>query len=239
MPDNTQLDARIRGYRFIITTIGPAHFVAECAEQLAWIQAALLSYNRNPAGYCAPSIQNYAVKTIHLPSKQLKYEGDCGVSIDFTPLVNPADAIPQKHSWRKSLVSKRTIIPGFPISRRPEAYPGLELSFKLLLSSVQTDEAIIDDGLVLLIGPMLRLQLFKDTNGIFLWRPFHLRNGICSCGEQHMEISLNTSYSFTDLRRLETGRHIVSACTDLLTSIAEGECSNCLFFGIFSDNTLT
>lgn len=221
MSDNTQLDARIRGSRFIVTTIGPAHFIAECAEKLAWIQAALLSNSRNLAGSYAPSIQNYVVKTVHSRPKKVKHEGYCGVVINFT------HTIPQKQRLWQDLVGKSSVIQGFPISRRPEAYPGLELSFALLLSSVQTNEALVDDGIVLLRGPIFTLKLLKDTSEVFLWLPFNPSNGICSCGDYHVEISLNISYSFTDLRRLKAGRHIIGVCRDLLTTIAESECSDC------------
>lgn len=220
MADNTQLDATIRSSGFIITATGPAQFIAECAEQLAWLQAALLSNSRDQTGYCAPSIENYAFNTIHSRSSQVKHEGYCDIAVEITPLVNPTDAVPQKRSWWQDLVGNGVIIQGFPISRRPKAYPGLELSFELLLSSVRTDRAIIDDGLVLLKGPVLTLQLLKVTNEVFLWLPFHPRNGFCSCEEHNVEISPNLSYSSFDVRRLNTGRHIVGVCTDLPTTTA-------------------
>lgn len=235
MTDNTQLGAKISDSNLIITAIGPAQFIAECAEQVAWLQAAVDSNNRNLAGYCAPLITNYRVDTERSRSKQLKYKGYCIIATDFTPLANPTDAMPQKRSWWQDLVGKSVVIQGFPISRRPKAYPGLELSFELLLSSVRADEAIIDDGLVLLKGPTLTLQLFKDTDDVFLWRPFHAAFEICPCEEHHIEISLNTSYSSIDLRRLQTGRHILSVCTDLLTT-AESECSKCLHISMFSNS---
>ncbi|KFY53190.1 hypothetical protein V496_07824 [Pseudogymnoascus sp. VKM F-4515 (FW-2607)] len=162
LPDNSQLNARIRGSHFTVTAIGPAQFIAECAEQIAWLQAALLCNRLNLAGYCVPSIENYRVDTTHSSSKQLKYRGRCDIAVGLTPLANPTDVIPQKPSWQQDLVGKSTVIQGFPISRRPEAYSGLELSFKLLLSSVQTNGAIIDDGLVLLKGPISSLQFSID-----------------------------------------------------------------------------
>ncbi|KFY30042.1 hypothetical protein V494_08306 [Pseudogymnoascus sp. VKM F-4513 (FW-928)] len=227
LPDNTQLDARIRGSRFIITATGPAHFIAECAEQLAWIQAALISNSRNTVGFCAPSIENYVVKATHSPSKQLKYEGYCGIAINFTLLANPTDDIPQKQSWWQDLVGKPTVIQGFPILRRPEASPGLELSFELLLSSVKTDKAIINDGLILLKGPVSILQLFKHTNDVFLWLPFHPGDGICSCGENHINIRANISCSSFDLRRIKAGRHILGVCRDLLPTMEENSEKTC------------
>ncbi|KFZ11289.1 hypothetical protein V502_07623 [Pseudogymnoascus sp. VKM F-4520 (FW-2644)] len=220
LSDNTHLNGRIRGSHFIITAIGPAQFIAECAEQLAWLQAALHSSNKSISGYCAPSIINYKVDTRYSRSKQIKYKGHCDIGVEISPLANPTDAVLQKQSWWHNAVGKSTAIQGFPISRRPEAYPGLELSFELLLSSIQTNKAIIDDGLVLLKGPKLTLQLFKDTDGVFLWRPFHPRDKICACRKHHKRISLNIPYCSIDLRRLRTGRHILGVCTDLLT-IAE------------------
>ncbi|OBT67903.1 hypothetical protein VE03_02433 [Pseudogymnoascus sp. 23342-1-I1] len=223
LPGNTQFDARISSSSFIITATGPAQFIAECAEQLAWLQAALLSSTQNLAGYYAPSIEKYEVR--HSRSKQLKYRGSCDFAVDFSPLL--AGVIPQKQSWWQDLFGKKNIIQGFPISRRPEAYPGLELSFELLLSLVQTNGVVVGDGLVLLKGPISTLQLLNDTNDVFLWKPFHQRNGICFCGDYHMEISLNIPYSSFNLRRLKTGRHILGVCKDLLAMTAENSEGMC------------
>ncbi|KFY02671.1 hypothetical protein O988_01997 [Pseudogymnoascus sp. VKM F-3808] len=224
-PDKSQLNARTRGSHFIITAIGPAQFIAECAEQLAWLQAVLHSNSRNLAGYCVPSIVNYRVDTTQSSSKQLKHKHCCDITAEITTLGNPTDAMPYKRSWWQDLISKSIVIQGFPISRRPEAYPGLELSLELLLSSLQTDEAIIDDGRVLLRGLISTVQLIKDTNDVFLWRPFHLTNEICFCGEYHIAISCDTSYSSIDLSRLKAGRHILGVCTDLLpAAVGNSEC---------------
>ncbi|KFY28123.1 hypothetical protein V491_00626 [Pseudogymnoascus sp. VKM F-3775] len=222
LPDNTQLKVSVRGSLYIIITVfGPAQFIAECAEQIAWLQAALHTNLKHSAGYCTPSIINYRFDTAFTPLVERDCIGHCEVVAQTAPLASPADGTLQKQSWWQDLVGKRAIIQGFPISRRPEAYPGLELSFELLLSFVQTNEALIDDGIVLLMGSRSTLQLLKDTNDIFLWIPFHPTNGICSCGEQHVEIRISIPYSSIDLRRLETGRHILGVCKDLLTTMAE------------------
>ncbi|KFX99399.1 hypothetical protein V490_01813 [Pseudogymnoascus sp. VKM F-3557] len=225
-PDKTQLNARTRGPHFIITAIGPAQFIAECAEQLAWLQAALHSNSRNLAGYCVPSIVNYRVDTTQSRSKQLKYKDHCDITAEIAPLGNPTNAVPQGRCWWQDLIGKSIVIQGFPISRRPETYPGLELSFELLLSSVQTDEAIIDNGRVLLRGLISTVQLIKDADNVFLWRPFYSTNEICSCGEYHRAISCDTSYSSIDLSRLKAGRHILGVCTDLLpAAVGNSECA--------------
>lgn len=235
MPDNTQINASIRGSRYIITAFGPAQFIAECAEQVAWLQAALHTSLQNSAGCCTPSIINYRFDTVCTTPVGKVFIGRCEIVAETTPLASSADDTSQKQSWWQDLVGKRAIIQGFPISRRPEAYPGLELSFELLLSSVQTNEALIDDGIVLLNGLRSTLQLLKDNDNVFLWLPFHPTNGICSCGEQHVEIRLNIPYNSADLRRLKTGRHILGVCKDLLTTMAESECSNCPCIDIFSN----
>jgi hypothetical protein len=177
-----------------------------------------------------PSIVNYRVDTTQSSSKQLKHKHCCDITAEITPLGNPTDVIPQKRSWWQDLIGKNIVIQGFPISRRPEAYPGLELSFELLLSSVQTDEAIIDNGQVLLRGLISTVQLFKDTDDVFLWRPFHPTNEICYCGEYHREISRDTFYSTIDLSRLKAGRHILGVCTDLLPPATESEYSELLLY---------
>jgi hypothetical protein len=220
--DNTQLEARIGGSHLTITATGPAHFIAECGEQLAWLQAALSSNSRHYASYCTPSITSYWVNPS--PSEKLNYEGYCKIGLDIAHPANPGDSIPRVQNCWQDLVGISIIIAGFPISRRPENYPGLELSFNKFLHLLKADRTTIADGPVLLKGRSKTVQLMKHSDNVFLWHPLHNEDQGCSCcTDHHVGLNAVVYHSPIDLHILNAGRHIFSDCVDLQTAVGKSK----------------
>lgn len=211
--DNTQLHAEIGDSHLIITATGPAQFISECGEQLAWLQAALSTSSLHHSSYCTPSIANYWVSPSL--SESLNYEGCFKIESDSARPAHHIDSIPRvKNYWRDLL--KADIVVGYPISQRPENYPGLELSFNSLLHLLQADKATIVNGSVLLQGQNKTIQLVKHDSNIFLWHPLHSEEQGCTCCTDHHVVLYAAAYhSHIDLNTLNACRHIFSNCTDI------------------------
>jgi len=157
------------------------------------------------------------------PSEKLKYKGHCNIGFTIAHLVDSGYSIPRVQNCWQDLVGESIIIRGFPILRRPEAYPGLELSFDTLLYFLKADEAIITDGVVLVKGLEKTLQLKQHKDNVFLWHPLHIPDEVCSCCMNHyIGISVGMPYDPIDLHSLHAGRHILSNCADLQTA-TDGE----------------
>ncbi|KAE8448016.1 hypothetical protein EG329_009939 [Mollisiaceae sp. DMI_Dod_QoI] len=208
LPDNTQLDAKMTGSYLLIGATGPAHFIAEIGEQLAWLQAAIPSKRR---GYYTPSIKDYCVCS----------SGYCRIDFGVSEPENSNDTMLRAHNSWQDLIGENIIILGFPISRRPEDYPGLELSFRTLLHLLQADTANIENTRSLVVkGPVKALQLVKCIDNVFLWHPIQLPREVHSrtcCGDNHIGIDLTC----IDVHSLNDGRHIVGNCTAAQTTVTD------------------
>lgn len=208
LPGNTQLEIRICSSHLILTATGPAYFVGDCGESLAWIGSALLSNTRNLSSYCLPLITNFWIDPLN--STLLKYKGYCNFNFKVTPLPTSDESLPGIQNFSRDLLGENSIILGFPIRRRPEGYPGLELSFDTLLRYLQAPKAEIFDRDVFIGGPKRVLKLIKHTDNVFLWRPDHSLANYSSC----CKASYTEDYSSLDYRALEAGRHILSKYAD-------------------------
>lgn len=216
--DNTQLHAEIGNSHLIITAIGPAQFISECGEQLAWLKAALSNSSLHHSSYCTPSITSYWVSPSL--SESLDYEGYFKIGSDIAHQAHRGDSIPRVQNYWNDLVKASIVVVGYPISRRPENYPGLELSFNTLLHLLQADKATIVDESVLLQGQNKTVQLMKHGDNIFLWHQLHNKDQGCSCStDHHVRHHAVVYHNHIDLNTLNAGRHIFSNCADIETTV--------------------
>jgi hypothetical protein len=208
LPGNTKLEIRIRSSHLILTATGPAYFLGDCGESLAWIGSALLSNTRNPSNYCLPLIAKFWIDRLN--STLLKYKGYCNFNFTVTPMPTSDESLPVVQNFSRDFLGENSIILGFPIRRRPEGYPGLELSFDTLLRYLHAPKAKIFDRDVFIRGQKRVLKLIKHTDNVFLWRSDHsLANYSSYCKAGHAQ-----DYSSLDYRALVAGRHILGKCAD-------------------------
>lgn len=212
--DKTQLEAQIDDSRLIVLATGPAHFIAECGEQLAWLRCALLSSSPHFIVHCTPSITVYSIDSVSASTNErLKFKGYCRIGFDVSYSAVRTSTMPAvPNSWQ-SLDDLPVLILGYPISRRPEACPGLELRFHELLSISQAESATTVNGKILLEGPGRQLQLMRHCENVFLWHP--LEDGLCSCFVRY-QVDINgieAPSGFTN-PSLNAGRHILTSCQD-------------------------
>jgi len=214
LPGNTQLSTRILSSRLLVTATGPAYDVADCGEILTWIMSALLSNTRNISLYCLPRITSFRIDDVAPSNSNLfKYKGYCNFDFDHTQTATLDEPLPGIQSVIRDLLGETTIILGFPIRRRPEGYPGLELSFDALLLYLQASKAEIFVLDVFIKGPKRVLKLFKHSGDVFLWRLDHsLAKYSSYCSASRSEATALEDYSSLNHHALEYGRHILSKC---------------------------
>ncbi|RMZ81238.1 hypothetical protein DV736_g6655, partial [Chaetothyriales sp. CBS 134916] len=208
-PDSTRIEAKIVASRLFVTATGPAYFIAECGEQLAWLGAVLLGDSRHLTGGWTPLITSRASPS---PSIKSEHQHRFHVGLDTERLEISANGTSQwQNSWH-DLVEDSMVILGFPVSGRPKGYSGLELSYDVLLHLLHVDKPIIFNELVLIKGPKMSLQLIKHTENVFLWYLFN-PSGV-------MAIIPGVP---VNLHQLETGRHILTTYADLETVVSQSE----------------
>lgn len=201
LPTNSPIAARISGSNLEITATGPAYFIAECGEQIAWLAAVLASSSRDATRHYTPSIESIHVQSA--PSPSSGYRGRCEVALHMTHMSRFESFLPgMQNSWQ-AVVGRYTLIEGFPISRRLEGYPGLEVSWNMLLYLMQAQELCILGEHISIKGPEKTVKLAKQTSKICLWHPVDSTTQRCFCDQ---------ILTRGDISSLELKRHILGSC---------------------------
>jgi len=215
LPGNTRLSTRILPSRLIVTATGQAYYVADCGEILAWIGSVLLSNTRNLMGFCLPLMTSFRINAAPSNSSLQKYRGYCNFRFELTQLGTSDESLPGIQNFSRDLLRENAIILGFPIRRRPEGYPGLELSFETLLLYLEAPKAEIFVLDVFIKGPKRVLKLIKHLGNVFLWWLDHsLADYSSCCPDRRSKAITYEDYSYLNHYTLEAGRHILSKCAD-------------------------
>ncbi|KAH7141027.1 hypothetical protein EDB81DRAFT_799325 [Dactylonectria macrodidyma] len=200
-PANTPLVVGIQDALLMVKARGPAYFIAECGEQLAWLASAFSTVHRN--GLCGVTPLINKIHIWQAASRSSGCSGLCKLGVDSTAVFDLDHSLsPATESCWQALVGRLKLIQGYPIARRPEGYPGLEISLELLLSLVQAGKVSVHPTKVLIEGSKRSLQLVKRTDNVCLW---HLVDSITECCACDKVPVVNNTALWKD-------RHILGSC---------------------------
>ncbi len=114
---------------------------------------------------------------------------------------------------------------GYPTTRRPEGFAGLELSWYNLLAIAQRPILVAGSGHTgsrrVLLGSSATLQLVKVSNGVSLW---HITNpsACCrSCLGRYSQGESDGKLKSLGFEALASYRHILGACSEGETCVGE------------------
>lgn len=208
---NTQLQIETSESHLLVTATGPAYFVADCGEQLAWIGSALLCSNQTLGSHCLPLITSFEIESILATPPCIKYKGHCNINFEFTRQGASDNSLPGTLNFGQELLRRSTLVVGFPIRRRPEGYSGLELSFDALLGFLQASRAELSPTHAFVKGPKNTLVLIKHTENMFLWKldPSSMDYSL-SCAGRCVNADVEEGSDPLEYHVLEIGRHVIS-----------------------------
>ncbi|KAF4941543.1 hypothetical protein CGCF245_v001511 [Colletotrichum fructicola] len=203
LPDSTHLVASAEQTDLVLGISGPAHTVAECIEQLAWVLAALYF----PLGYSdgisqrGPIISepykvlydptDRVLKLMQPPPRDEHYSCfDINVGASDQPLVSA-----EQSKLISAFSGRHVMVPGYPILRRSAACIGIEI----------TPEHVLKfwEGLVLV----------QQKTGVYLWHGNREPHQICNCRPEdgRDQSDLRT---FEELKKLLSSRHFMGLCNN-------------------------
>ncbi|KAK1498124.1 hypothetical protein CCUS01_12900 [Colletotrichum cuscutae] len=114
----------------MMSLYGPAHTIAECGEQLAWLRA---SY-ANPPPQHGMSITAQRIPVI---MKMATLHGRLWFDIGVEKPLRDDFALSGQSRWTDLLGNNNVVmVPGYPILRRPNAFNGIEVSPGCLMESL-------------------------------------------------------------------------------------------------------
>lgn len=198
-----------------ISVTGSPYLVAELAEQIAWLASTLRVPPVSQGNVsCTPRAEDIKTKTVGQRTSGPVVEGECRIVFDFeeAPVAHDASC---GFCWA-ALFSKAILVSGYPITRRPEANTGLELSLGTMAYLNQSRQVVQLGEKIALKGFSSLLVATLASAGIVVWH-------LLLSGDPDERISyidpriesLNANVSDkVSLRGLEGSRHIVGWCAN-------------------------
>ncbi|KAH7163454.1 hypothetical protein B0J13DRAFT_37350 [Dactylonectria estremocensis] len=204
-PSVCKLAAALYNGRLMVRAWGIPEFVAEIAEQIAWLGAALqLSpYGDNVVSKCTPFIDK-----IESSGPDIR----CHIKFYFEPCQDQPGAI-NGQCWH-DMFHRPVIVQGFPILRRSELNTGLEMPIDLMTSLTRTRYVDEFSSRMYIKGFSTMLIPTKQFEDTVYWHLLFNRNPeqripYLECGIEHAVVQK------TDL---EVSRHILGWCSDAVNA---------------------
>ncbi len=216
LEDRTQVSARLDGDSLVITAAGPAHTLAECGEQLAWISTTLWPPVRGSFVHVPQSSPPQdRVVYYHTPSiirRDDVSHSSGSASICFDILVEQSLVPPEEDCWTSIVGVHPVAVPGFPIRRQPGTPLGLDLSFAML-EAVGYRRKGLDSRNIRLHGPERVLALVKRISDQFIWADVRCFSHRCFATDDS-ELPRNEKHAIHS-HQLARGHHIVVTCENI------------------------
>jgi hypothetical protein len=207
---NTKVEIKLLPSRLSVTVTGPPYFVADVCELLAWTGSALLSSDRAARTLCLPLITNFHAETTVPVLPSLKHSFSCTIKFQLTQTDTSGHSLPRIQAFDPEFLKRGPLILGFPIRKRPEGYPGLELAFATVLHYLGTTKDRLLPPYACITGPTRRLLLIKHTDDTFLWKFDNLPTGYFSgCADYQINSDAENNHASIDYNVLVASRHII------------------------------
>jgi len=176
LPGNTLIETRIDGNNLLIVVRGTSYSIANCGEQLAWLCAALSDdyptiqnseFPKFPQR--SPTVRLFSASV--LPREDLDEGGGKRTKFRVQTRIHPSSHVaPSALLGVFGSCSTPTVICGFPIRRRPESCPAIEVSAAILLRAIGSPILVITTRLVVQLGHDRRLELVGRDGEMFFWQ---------------------------------------------------------------------
>ncbi|KAL6415593.1 hypothetical protein AUP68_02158 [Ilyonectria robusta] len=202
--DKTKIHYELEASHLVVTVSGSAYSIIQCGEQLAWLGSAVQASGLEPAitSY-TPSLVGSSVVSVEAKREIFRF-----------PLVSCLYwATSRQHFDGRTIPP--SFVRGYPTAIRPDGFPGLEVSYDLLLALAQGKRGYmtvveLNRERMLLEGSYATLELVKYTEGIFLWHKVDSPSLSCNC-RNNLHTGDGNPWRI-DLEELALQRHIISIC---------------------------
>lgn len=162
------LSGRFENSKFLLSVTGDIFSVAEVADQVAWVGAALRSSPLAPSGA-------YSVAHLHVlemfeefVTARASIHGRCEIKFRMERL-SEADVAHQPGSCWRDMFQEPVIVTGYPILRRPMEEAGLETSLQIVAALTNCRRVTNIAGKAFLKGVSAMLAAVRVVDGVLLW----------------------------------------------------------------------
>lgn len=195
-------------------------FVSEVGEQLAWLAATLRSSPvSNGVLGCLPKLSLLGVHGFNPMSSRVAIN----YRVDFELFFDQNISCHSPGFCWTGLFRNPLLVTNYPIRRRAAANTGLEMSLSMMAKLVRSWQLLSIGGRVILKGFCSLLVATAVADNVVMWHLFYNPTGkrISYYDSRLQGIGCGMPQEFA-LRDLETCRHVVGWCSDIV------ECSGML-----------
>jgi len=221
LSDQTILSVRMTESKLMVHAAGSGHVLAEIAEQLAWLGAALMAYRtpypRRPV-YCYPVLQEC---TSRLGESQRESGAndvfiDCHIGFEFEGVDAILPKTDEPRCWY-NLFGNPVIVMGYPIPRRSIPDTGLEISLEMMATLARARRITTWDNRPFIKGHSTMLVPTGNGGGIVLWHLFFQEGGDYISYEDPQVRQAQASFTGSHIRLADLAkmRHVVGWCTNV------------------------
>ncbi|KAK1753821.1 hypothetical protein QBC47DRAFT_387182 [Echria macrotheca] len=210
LQDKTWLKACFTNGKLAIDVVGNAFSVAEIAEQVAWMSAALRSSpDDKAAAYCTAHLAELHVTnspTMAHHGSVAVYTGFCTIEFKME-LLQDADLAVSGRCWR-GIFGNPVIVRGYPILSRAEADTGLEIPLDMVAGLTKCQRIVNFAGTTYLKGFAAMLAAVQVVGNTVLWHLCYNPDGAyISYEDDRIQRPDNPHTLF--LGEMKSSRHIV------------------------------
>ncbi|KAL3448298.1 hypothetical protein BJX65DRAFT_317505 [Aspergillus insuetus] len=175
LPDSTEVIVSFDETTCTTQVTGPAPSIAEVAEQLTWLAAALRSSSSgHGVAYCSPTVENVQKRdTAQIGDYDLVF------SIDLTARVAATTDMSANGQCWYNLFRNPVVVEGYPILRRSKGADnhGLEIPLNMMAGLVQASRMNRFDESLVIKGFSAMLVPTRQAGDLLIWHLVYNRNG--------------------------------------------------------------
>ncbi|KAF6811832.1 hypothetical protein CMUS01_13191 [Colletotrichum musicola] len=194
---------------FIVSATGSTASIAELAELLSWLGAALRpSPLEQGVIYCTPHISRLHDQKGKRP---LSWEEELRFRMGFELSQNHVQtSLPHGQCWH-GMFRNPVVVCGYPIARRGETETGLEMPLDMMALMIRTRRIVPFGDTYFLKGFSSMLALVERKGDTFLWHHVYNRDGShVSYFEYEPVLKDNPTF-----QQLMNARHVVGWCSEV------------------------
>ena len=207
LSDKTELIVALVDGQLILDAAGNVFSVAEVAEQVAWIGAALRSSpSDDEAAHVSARVLDLSLSGTSASGNVDTTTASCRIEFD-TELLHDSEIASAGKCWR-GMFGNPVVVRGFPIPRRADADTGLEVPLDMVAGLTNCRRVVNFAGVTFIKGFAAMLTAVKVVGNMVYWHLCYNADGgymsygdfdVSSCSEPHT-LSLDS---------ISRSRHIV------------------------------
>jgi hypothetical protein len=214
--DGTQLVAQNTSEKwFVLEAVGIPETIIEVGELFAWMTGALRSAPGDGIAYVIPYLAVGSGGNARGKDSEKQPNQDILCEVKFVPR-KWASRSPSSGKCWQNLFRSPVVVLGFPVRRRSQREPGLEVSLANMASLVRTRRVSLFRGKVFLKGFCTMLVPTKRAGDMVIWHVLFNESGehIAYSDKRVRELASNFEENLRP-SDLDTARHIVGWCTNV------------------------